>query len=58
MRLGEVIRKWRRSSDLTIADAARQIGLTVPTLSRVERGEAMDAATLAKILIWLFGEQE
>jgi transcriptional regulator with XRE-family HTH domain len=57
MRIGEVLRKWRRHSDLGVREAAKQIGLSVATLSRVERGAAMDAATLAKIICWLLEKQ-
>lgn len=54
MKLGEVIRKWRKMSDVGIREAAKEIGVTHGTLSRIERGEKMDAATLIKILNWLF----
>lgn len=54
MRLGEVLRKWRLMSTLNTRDVARDIGVSAPTLNRVERGEAMDAVTLSKILVWLF----
>jgi len=40
-------------SDLTLREAAKQIGLSAPTLSRVERGLAMDGRTLAAILRWM-----
>lgn len=45
--------KWRKMSDLGIREAAKQIGLSAPTLSRVERGYRMDGETLYKILNWL-----
>lgn len=54
MKLGEVIRYWRRMSDLGIREASKQIGVSHGTLSRVERGEKMDGETLVKILRWLF----
>lgn len=41
-------------SEVTTRDLAERIGISAATLSRVERGEAMDGATLAKILNWLF----
>ena len=55
MRLGDVLRKWRRLSDTGIREAAKQIGISAPTLSRIERGENMDGAVLAKVLVWLLG---
>jgi transcriptional regulator with XRE-family HTH domain len=56
MKLGEVIRRWRRNSDVGLREAAREIGVSHGTLSRIERGEEMDAKTLVKILAWLFSE--
>lgn len=54
MKLGEVIRKWRKMSDVGIREAAKEIGVSHGTLSRIERGEVMDGKTLVKILAWLF----
>lgn len=39
-------------ADLTIRDVAGEMGVSPATLSRVERGEECDGATLAKILMW------
>lgn len=54
MRLGNVIRLWRKMSDKGIREVAQEIGVTHGTLSRIERGEKMEGATLAKVLAWLF----
>jgi len=56
MKLGEVLKKWRRMSDIGVREAAKEIGISHGTLSRIERGEAMDGNTLAKILVWLVGK--
>lgn len=40
-------------SDIGVREAAKEIGVSHGTLSRIERGEAMDGNTLAKILLWL-----
>jgi len=57
MRLGEVLRKWRRAADIGIREAAEQVGISASTMSRIERGEAMDGKTLAKVLMWLVEEE-
>lgn len=57
MRLGKVIRYWRKMSDIGIREAAQQIGVSHGTLSRIERGEAMEGETLAKVLGWLMSEE-
>jgi transcriptional regulator with XRE-family HTH domain len=56
MKLGEVIRLWRKMSDLGVREVAADIGVSHGTLSRIERGEAMDGNTLAKVLVWLVGK--
>lgn len=56
MRLGEVIRKWRKMSDVGIRDISSEIGISHGTLSRIERGEPMEGETLAKVLHWLLSK--
>jgi transcriptional regulator with XRE-family HTH domain len=53
MRIGELIRLWRVENRYGIREAAKLIGVSSATLSRVERGEGMDAQTLAKLLNWI-----
>ena len=57
MRLGKIIRYWRKMSDIGIREAAQQIGVSHGTLSRIERGEAMEGETLAKVLGWLMAKE-
>lgn len=54
MMAGTVIRCWRRIEDVGIREAAKQIGVSHGTLSRIERGDQMDAYTMMKLLRWLF----
>lgn len=53
MRLGKIIKGWRDSQRLGIRAVAADIGISHGTLSRVERDENVDGATLIKILFWL-----
>ena len=53
MILGDVIRRWRMWSELSIREVATMIGVSAATLSRIERGETMDGRTLAKIVTFL-----
>lgn len=53
MKIGNLIKSWRTIEQISLRDLAPEIGTSVATLSRVERGELMDGATLAKILIWM-----
>ena len=53
MRLGEILRKWRIVQERTVRDLAGEIGISPSTLSRIERGEVMDAMTFMQLLGWL-----
>jgi len=54
MRIGLLINNWRRIQGIAIRDAARMIGVSASTLSRIERGEDVDGASFRKIMIWIF----
>lgn len=51
--LGVVLRAWRESQRLGIREAAKVIGVSHATLSRIENGKPMDGATLWRVLSWL-----
>lgn len=53
--LGTVLRGWRQQAPLSLRDAAADIGIPHCTLARIERGEAPNRVTLAKVLLWLMG---
>ena len=54
MQLGTVLKAWREAQHLGIRDAARILGLSHGTRSRIERGMNVDGETLIRILQWLF----
>lgn len=54
MKIGEVIRCYRRIKDVGIRETCAEIGVSHGTLSRVERGEQIDATTMMKLIRWLF----
>lgn len=51
--LGRMLVLYRMHHDLGVRELAPRIGLSIATLSRIERGHAMDAATLLKVWQWL-----
>ena len=53
MRLGAVISDWRWANRIGIREAAKLIGVSSATLSRLECGNNADADTLAKVMLWL-----
>jgi transcriptional regulator with XRE-family HTH domain len=58
MKIGEVIKSWRQKRDLGVREAAQTIGVSHGTISRIERGEQIDARTMMKLLNWLFGTEK
>ncbi len=55
--LGAMLTLYRASRDWTVRDLAPVMGLSIATLSRIERGHAMDAATVLKVWQWLITER-
>lgn len=56
MKLGTIIRKYRVTSELTLREVGKEIGIGPATLMRLEQGRDPDGQTLAKVLTWLFSE--
>ncbi|MGA9040732.1 MAG: helix-turn-helix transcriptional regulator [Terriglobales bacterium] len=54
-RLGMLVQRKREEDELTLRDVAEQTGLKIPTISRIERGEAQDleGGTLLTLCRWL-----
>lgn len=51
------LREWRKARDLTAAMLAEQLGMTQPTLTRIERGETWpNPETIEKIFDVTGGE--
>ena len=52
--LGDVLKKWRESSGWNMREAADLMGISAPTLCRIENGESSpDAHTLLALLNWM-----
>ena len=58
MTLGTVIHKWREASGINLRDAAKEIGVSYPTLSRLENGHDLDGDTLVTVICWMLGRKE
>jgi transcriptional regulator with XRE-family HTH domain len=54
MRIGEVIRSWRQKRDIGVREMGQELGVSHGTVSRIERGEQINAVTLVKLINWLF----
>lgn len=52
--LGQLIRAWRDQNRYGVRAAAKMIGVSSATLSRIENGKPMDQQSMMKVLRWLF----
>lgn len=53
MRIGTVLRRYRRVEDMDLRTMAKQLGISAATLMRVEIGHDPEGQTLAKLLRWM-----
>lgn len=54
MKLGQVIRRYRITSELSLREVGKEIGIGAATLMRLEQGRDPDGQTVVKVLAWLF----
>lgn len=52
VKLGDRVRAKRRSKKLSIREAAGEIGVSAPTISRVERGHLPERENLLRLARW------
>lgn len=52
-RFGRMLRLYRVYPERSVRDLAKEIGISAATLSRIERGQDMDADTLLKLIHWM-----
>lgn len=53
MRLGLIVKRWRRTEDLPLRALAKKLKVSAATLSRFENGKTVDSGTFCKIFKWL-----
>lgn len=58
MKLGTIIRRYRVTSELTLREVGKEIGIGAATLMRLEQGREMDSSTMTKVLAWLFANDD
>lgn len=52
-KLGELVRLYRLTKSKTMRDVAEEIGISAPSVMRLEQGRELDAGTFVKVLSWL-----
>jgi transcriptional regulator with XRE-family HTH domain len=55
--IGQLLRHWREAKSFGVREAARIIGVSHGTISRIERGLPIDSTTMLKLITWLFTAQ-
>lgn len=54
MNIGEVLKDWRLMEKMPLREAASRLGLSVPTLQRIENGKEMERKTMLRLIVFLF----
>lgn len=57
-RIGRLLVLYRATRQQGVRELSNEMGISAATLSRIERGHAMDADTLLKMWAWLNGDAE
>lgn len=57
MRVGRLLKNYRKRNEITLRELSAQIGIGAATLMRIEQGRIPDGATLAKLLHWLMEDK-
>lgn len=57
-RLGRLLVLYRVNRNWGIREMAKVTGLSAATISRIERGHAMDATTLIALWTWLLAPED
>lgn len=55
--LAKTLSDYRLLERISLRAMAAKLGISASTLSRIERGEAMDGNTLAAVLRWLLNSE-
>lgn len=53
MKIGELLKEYRYSKRIPIRKLAKELGVNISTLSRIENGKVSNARSLSKILRWM-----
>ena len=56
MKLGKLLNNYRQINNITVRELAREIGISIATISRLENNKDIYASTMKKIMVWMFDE--
>lgn len=53
MKIAKALQLMRASERIGLREMAKEIGISAPTLSRIENGGTCDIRTLTMLMVWL-----
>lgn len=56
--IARVLKAYRFHREIGLREMAVIIGLSAPTLCRIEAGKEMSQGTMLKLIQWLFGQEQ
>jgi transcriptional regulator with XRE-family HTH domain len=56
--IGKILKDFRYANRMGMRDLAKQLGVSVATVCRIESGKPMDQVTILKLFNVLFGNQK
>ena len=56
--IGKLLKLYMAVEGLSVRDTAKAIGVSASTISRITSGKSIDAATMLKLINWLFAWEE
>ena len=54
--IGDILHQFREINEMSLKELAKDIGVSVATLCRIERGDKMEAKTVLLLIDFLFRE--
>lgn len=54
MKIGIILKRQRQLEDKNVREFAKELGISAPTLSRIENGSDVDCETMFKLMRYLF----
>ena len=56
MKLAELVKSWRHRNEMSMREAADEIGISHVVLRKFEMGETVSGPTLLAIMRWMLAE--
>lgn len=57
MKIGRILKTYRVINEIGVRALAAELGVSAATVSRIEKNNPMDQATMLALITWLFGRE-